>query len=52
VETEEQLRLLRELGCPLVQGFYFAKPMPAAEFEEQVIQKMQETGKEDDGCAR
>ena len=41
VETEEQLRLLRELGCPLVQGFYFSKPLPAAEFEEQVIRKMQ-----------
>ena len=40
VETEEQLKLLRELGCPLVQGFYFSKPLPAGEFEEQVIRKM------------
>ena len=52
VETEEQLKLLKELGCPLVQGFYFSKPLPADEFEEKVIRKMQETGKEDDACTR
>jgi len=27
VETEEQLDYLREVGCPYVQGFYFARPM-------------------------
>ena len=42
VETEEQLELLRKLGCPLVQGFYFSRPLPSAEFEEKVIRKMQE----------
>jgi diguanylate cyclase (GGDEF)-like protein len=29
VETEAQLDSLRRLGCDLVQGYYFAKPMPA-----------------------
>lgn len=29
VETEAQLDSLRDLGCDLVQGYYFAKPMPA-----------------------
>ena len=52
VETEEQLQLLKKLGCPLVQGFYFSKPLPPAEFEEQVIMKMKPVGKEDEGCAR
>ena len=42
VETEEQLNLLRKLGCPLVQGFYFSKPLPADEFEKKVIRAMQD----------
>jgi EAL domain-containing protein (putative c-di-GMP-specific phosphodiesterase class I) len=29
VETDEQLRLLRGLGCNYVQGFLFSKPVPA-----------------------
>jgi predicted signal transduction protein with EAL and GGDEF domain len=29
VETEAQFDTLRHLGCDLVQGYYFAKPMPA-----------------------
>ena len=52
VETGDQLKLLKELGCPLVQGFYFSKPLPAKEFEEKVIRKMQGIGKEDDACTR
>jgi EAL domain-containing protein (putative c-di-GMP-specific phosphodiesterase class I) len=28
VETQEELRLLTELGCEQVQGFLLAKPMP------------------------
>ncbi len=31
VETEQQWRCLRELGCHLAQGYYFARPMPAAQ---------------------
>ena len=33
VETEEQLRALKEMGCDIVQGYYFSRPVPAAEFE-------------------
>lgn len=31
VETEAQLRVVRERGCDYLQGFYFGRPMPAAE---------------------
>ncbi len=33
VETRGQLAYLGKVGCDVVQGYYFAKPMPAAEFE-------------------
>jgi EAL domain-containing protein (putative c-di-GMP-specific phosphodiesterase class I) len=31
VETEEQARLLKELGCDMAQGYHFAKPLPPEE---------------------
>ncbi|MCG3203627.1 MAG: hypothetical protein KCHDKBKB_00298 [Elusimicrobia bacterium] len=33
VETEGQLRTLRDLGCDQVQGFLFSEPLPAETFE-------------------
>jgi EAL domain-containing protein (putative c-di-GMP-specific phosphodiesterase class I) len=27
VENEDQLELVREMGCDLIQGYYFFKPM-------------------------
>jgi diguanylate cyclase (GGDEF)-like protein/PAS domain S-box-containing protein len=36
VETEAQAEVLRGLGCPEVQGFYFARPMSASEFGERL----------------
>lgn len=34
VETREQLGFLRTCSCKVIQGFLFAKPMPAEEFAE------------------
>lgn len=34
VENEAQADRLRAVGCDCVQGYYFAKPMPAIEYEE------------------
>ena len=33
VETEEQYLLLKQIGCDFVQGYYFSRPLPVAEFE-------------------
>ena len=32
VETEEQMELLKTLGCDIIQGYYFSKPLSAEEF--------------------
>ena len=33
VETQDQVDLLRSMGCHVVQGYYFSKPVSAEEFE-------------------
>ncbi len=37
VETKEQVDFLKDIGCEIVQGFYFAVPMPAEDFTEKII---------------
>ena len=29
VEEKSELMMLKEMGCDLVQGYYFSKPLPA-----------------------
>ncbi len=36
VETESQVRLLKNAGCDIVQGFYYSKPITVAEFEKLI----------------
>lgn len=36
IETIEQWKFLKELGCPYGQGYYFSKPVPAAEIEKMI----------------
>lgn len=36
VETEEQVNLLKILGCHSVQGYFFSKPLPLHSFEELI----------------
>lgn len=36
VEKKDQVGFLDAMGCDLIQGFYFAKPMPIDEFEKIV----------------
>ncbi|MDZ5459352.1 putative bifunctional diguanylate cyclase/phosphodiesterase [Azohydromonas lata] len=37
VETQAQLQTLKHTGCDMVQGFLFAKPMPAHEFRQRCV---------------
>ena len=37
VETREQMLALKELGCDIVQGYWFSRPVPADEFEAFLI---------------
>lgn len=43
VETEEQIEMLRNIGCDQVQGYYYAKPMPEEEFFELLKQQCSKT---------
>lgn len=38
VETRKQWEHLRELECELIQGFYFSRPVPAAEAEKVIVE--------------
>lgn len=47
VEEKTQLVYLQEAGCDIIQGYYFAKPMPIDEFEafiaSNISKSLQET---------
>ena len=32
VETKEQYKFLKDIGCEIIQGYYFSKPIPGNEF--------------------
>jgi EAL domain-containing protein (putative c-di-GMP-specific phosphodiesterase class I) len=53
VETAEQVAALRVLGCDLIQGYYFSRPLPQQDYEnylkeeqERLLSKAQERKKE------
>ena len=37
IETEEEAATLAELGCPLVQGYLFSRPVPAAQATQLLL---------------
>ena len=39
VETRDQYEKLISLGCDIIQGFYFSKPLPAAELPLQLTER-------------
>lgn len=42
VETREQVEMLRQMGCDQVQGYYYAKPMPAEDFYQLLLENREE----------
>jgi len=36
VETEEQVNFLKNINCEYGQGYFWAKPIPIADFEKYV----------------
>lgn len=34
VEKENEVEFLKSVGCDMIQGFYFSKPLPVEEFED------------------
>ncbi|WP_028510278.1 EAL domain-containing protein [Ruminococcus sp. NK3A76] len=47
VEVKEQVEFLASQGCDMIQGYYFAKPMPHDEYEER-IRKGRSDGKDEE----
>ncbi len=37
VENKEHIDFLREIGCDIVQGYYFARPVPAEQTDEKLL---------------
>ncbi len=48
VETRQQLDLLKSLGCDIIQGYYFSKPLRAIEFEHLVKTRAAQLAEEKD----
>ena len=41
VETEQQVELLRKLGCNYVQGYFYSRPIPVEEYIEKYCEDME-----------
>jgi EAL domain-containing protein (putative c-di-GMP-specific phosphodiesterase class I) len=42
VETKEQMEMLKKLGCDIIQGYYFSKPLPPEEFGALIEKEIKE----------
>lgn len=40
VETAEQVEVVKEIGCSVVQGFFFSRPMPPEDFERLIFPEL------------
>ena len=37
VETENQVEFLKDAGCDIIQGYYYARPMCQEEFDQFIM---------------
>ncbi|MBO4426827.1 MAG: EAL domain-containing protein [Clostridiales bacterium] len=44
VETQETVDFLKRVKCDMIQGYYYAKPMPADEFAERLVRVVTDAG--------
>ena len=44
VETKEQLDILKGMGCDVIQGYYFDRPLPKENFETRIIDRRYRVG--------
>lgn len=47
VENENQLKMLKDAGCDIVQGFYFSRPVPPDIFEKYIAEDLELRESED-----
>lgn len=40
IETIEQVEYLKQIGCDIIQGYFFDKPLPIEQFEEKYIKEL------------
>lgn len=45
IETKQQYKVLEGMKVRMIQGYYFDKPMPGAEFEKKYVKKRRRTSK-------
>lgn len=48
IETREQVEFLCSVGCDIIQGYYYAKPMPVNQFEYRYLDNFSQTIKNHD----
>ncbi|MCL1875626.1 MAG: GGDEF domain-containing phosphodiesterase [Synergistaceae bacterium] len=40
VETEEQVKMLKKVGCDIVQGYYYSKPLNIPDFTQLLVSRL------------
>ena len=40
VETEEQVRFLKQSGCDYIQGYYYSKPVGEEQLKKLLLEEM------------